>query len=512
METDIRSALFGRLAVETGLVTREQLRECLAFQRHYERKLHAQGTAPGRLPRLGEILVQRGYLTLAQVRAVLEKQRREPAEPPPDPVEEAIRKRARKVTSVIEKTPHYVYKHFVILERLGADANGYTYKARHIQSGCLVMLRILSGETMTFDAEYVHDFEKRIVNACALRHDAIQELFRAGRHEGRDYYAGVFFEGRSLRAVLEEEERLTPLDATRMAIRVAEALEYAHAAGVVHGEISPETIWLDDTGQAKVTGFGVARNVVGNLKLLALRAKEQPYYIAPEQALEFGGACDARTDLYGLGATLYHALSGMPPFRGDSLEEVFLEIATGIAVDQSMAQADVPEDLSAVVMRLLDPDPRGRFASAGELLSILRPILHRLETKRRRRSRRGVRVAPYTPRAEKGESDSATEDPEAANPGGESSSTHEGEGDDEPLSPMRRHAADPTAAEGLAMRRYRSWEALVVFALVGLIAAAMTLRPWRAALAAGPEVASTTAGVGLADAATGPTTAVAPAP
>ncbi len=376
---DIRSSLFGRLALETGKVTLEQIQECLNLQVEYEK-------AGKKVPRLGEIMAAKGYLTVEEVRNILRQQRSVPRERGPDPLADGAAKQATVVEAepptgqatpiTGEEKGGEIFGKFKILKRLGADACGYTYKAKYIPNNMVVALRILSHKTMTEDASFVKRFEEQIKRATELRHENIQRIVAAGRVDGRDFYAAEYIEGISLKQVLSARGKLDIPFALDIALQITRALEYGHARGVYHQELRPSNILITSERKVKVVGFGACHDVIGNLRRLGETAGELPFYVAPEQAAPASEsqACDARTDIYGLGVTLYHAITGEPPFKGNSVEEVLLSLTEEEVPDPTLLNPDIPKDLADIVLAMMNPEPDKRYQNATHLLMALEGI------------------------------------------------------------------------------------------------------------------------------------------
>ncbi len=374
---DIRSSLFGRLALATRQVTVEQMQECLDLQVEYEK-------SGQKVPRLGELLAAKGYLTANQVREILRQQRgqtKRKSERAVDPVKQISKEESQILVgsdpgTSERRTSGEVFGQFKILKRLGADSSGYTYKARYLPKDLVVTLRVLSQEKMAHDPGYVKDFELKVKKATELKHPNIQRVVAAGRKHGRDFYAAEYVEGISLRRILEARGKLDPEFAVSIAIQLAQALEYGHAHGVFHQAIRPSNVLVCPDRKVKLVAFGVAHDVMGNLKMLSEAAGDTPFYIAPEQAIDDTAQvkCDARTDIYCFGVTMYHALTGEPPFKGDSLEEVLLNLTEEEVPDPTLLNPDVPMELANLILSMMNPEPDKRYQTATHLLSDLQAI------------------------------------------------------------------------------------------------------------------------------------------
>ena len=367
--SDIRSSLFGRLALETKLITLDQIQECLNLQIEYEK-------SGKKKPRLGELMAAKGYLTIDQVRDLLQKQKVEnPPEVAPEP-EKIAPEQYDDSGESMRRGVGEMFGNFKILKRLAVDSAGYTYKAKYIPKEMTVILRVLSQERMVEDPEYVKRFEQQVNRATELHHENIQRLIITGRKNQRDYYATEYIEGISLRRILETRGKLEPEFVREIASQALQAMEYAHTRGVFHQEIRPSNIMITTDHKIKLVAFGVARDVMGNLKMLAADAGDTPFYVAPEQAVRQGttGAGDARTDIYCLGVTLYHAVTGQPPFKGSSIGEVLLNLTEDEVIDPLMLTPELPRAFADIILAMMNPEPADRYQTAVQTLQDLEKI------------------------------------------------------------------------------------------------------------------------------------------
>jgi hypothetical protein len=162
---------------------------------------------------------------------------------------------------------------------------------------------------------------------------------------------------------------------TRIGARVADALDHAHQAGVVHRDVKPGNIQIDAEGQPHLMDFGLAFDVGREPVTRTTAVHGTPLYMAPEQVKGDRDATGPRTDVYGLGVTLYHALALRPPFEADSASVLFSRIEHGHAPRLRALNRAVPETLEAVVMKAMERDPERRYVSAAALRDELQAVL-----------------------------------------------------------------------------------------------------------------------------------------
>jgi eukaryotic-like serine/threonine-protein kinase len=212
-------------------------------------------------------------------------------------------------------------------------------------------------------------FVREARTSAQLEHPHIVPIYKVGGYKNQVLYIVMrCLDGPSLRHLLETQQRLAVRDATRIARQVADALGHAHQHGVVHRDVKPDNILLDDAGHVLVTDFGIAKAAqeaaVSQLTTEGM-VVGTPHYMSPEQAT--GEHIDARSDIYSLGIVLYQMLTGAPPFDGESAQSILMKQATATPVPIRELRKEVPAALAAVVDRALEKDAADRFQTAEEL-------------------------------------------------------------------------------------------------------------------------------------------------
>jgi len=216
-------------------------------------------------------------------------------------------------------------------------------------------------------------FLREIDIAAGLNHPHILTLIDSGNADGLLYYVMPFVEGESLRGRLARDGRLPITEAVELTRKVATALAYAHARGVVHRDIKPENIMLHE-GEPMVTDFGIARAVSGEGESLTQTGMSlgTPAYMSPEQA-SGEHEIDGRSDIYSLGCVLYEMLAGEPPFTGPSVQAIIVRRFTEPARSVRALRPEVPELVDRALLRALARAPEERFAAAAQLAQALAP-------------------------------------------------------------------------------------------------------------------------------------------
>jgi len=247
---------------------------------------------------------------------------------------------------------------FEIIEKVGGGSMGTVYRARQISLDKIVALKILSPE-LARDRSFVERFVREARAAGHLNHPNIVHGIDAGEDRGFYYIAMEWIEGETLRGVLERAGALAERKALEIAASVARGLEAAAKKDIVHRDIKPDNIMICRDGRVKITDLGLAvRRPPGGMEDEPLRAMGTPFYIAPEAIR--GEALDSRSDLYSLGATLYHMVTGAPPFRGDSAREVLRKQLEEEPRDPRQVRSDLSSATAELILKLLRKDPEKR--------------------------------------------------------------------------------------------------------------------------------------------------------
>jgi serine/threonine-protein kinase len=251
---------------------------------------------------------------------------------------------------------------------LGAGGMAEVYRGFDVKLKRQVAVKILPA-AMANDPGYVQRFKTEAQRVAALNNPHIVPVYHFGE-EGQLLYHVMPILKESLRDRLDREITLTPQDAVRLVVQIASALSVAHVAGLVHRDVKPENILLDDKGEAYLTDFGIARPVTPTRVGRAAQTLSAtglpvgtPEYMAPEQLR--GEPMDQRADIYALGAVLYELLTGHAPHEADTPYEVAALSLMGKIDPPSTLVPGIPEELEDVIMIALAPDPAARYPDAS---------------------------------------------------------------------------------------------------------------------------------------------------
>ncbi|MFZ1155002.1 MAG: Stk1 family PASTA domain-containing Ser/Thr kinase [Solirubrobacteraceae bacterium] len=254
-----------------------------------------------------------------------------------------------------------------VAARLGSGGMADVYLAHDTLLGRQVALKLLH-HRFAEDQEFVERFRREASSAAGLSHPNVVAVFDRGEWNGTYYIAMEYLPGRSLKAVVREHGPLSPPDAIDIVVQILLAVRFAHRRGIIHRDIKPHNVILDEEGRAKVTDFGIARAGASDMTLTgSIMGTAQ--YLSPEQAQ--GHAVSETSDLYAVGVVLYELLTGSVPFEGESAVSIALKQVSVEPTPPSERNPEVGPALDAVVMRSLAKDPLARFASADELIAAL---------------------------------------------------------------------------------------------------------------------------------------------
>lgn len=255
---------------------------------------------------------------------------------------------------------------YELLEEIGRGGMGVVYRARQRSLDRVVAIKMLTFGPGA-SQELIERFRAEAVAAGSLHHPNIVAIHEVGRHEGLDFYVMDYVEGQSLARLVGNQ----PLPARRAAgyLRtIAEAVHYAHERGILHRDLKPSNILIDSQDQPHVVDFGLARRLQGLSELTVTgQVLGSPHYLPPEQASGQRAHISRRTDIYALGATLYHLLTGRPPFQAESLTQTLDLVLHAEPVAPHLLNPGIPRDLETICLKCLEKEPLRRYATAREL-------------------------------------------------------------------------------------------------------------------------------------------------
>ncbi len=401
----LEDALLGRLLIRQGVVKEAQVYECL-------RASAEMAEAGEKSPRLGELLVRKGFLaTDAAERALLPAPKKEglvcPAchnqftavalEPgkrytckhcghvlerheklsPKEDTTESIKIGMPEDAAKVVRDParQFAGGKYLLVEEVGRGGMGVVWKAWQVDLRRYVAIKILVG-TMWTDVE-LKRFYREAQMAASLSHPNIGSIYEVGAHDGKHYIAMEFVEGDSLARLIAPPsnkqgtaravKHLPPRRAIEILREAALAADYAHSKKIIHRDLKPHNIMVQRTdGRVYVMDFGLAKPIRAKDSITMSDAiVGTPQYMSPEQAR--GEAVDRRTDIFSLGAVLYHVLTGHPPFDGRSPAEVMMSVLADDPPPMRMLNSRIHADVETICLKALDKDRDRRYDSARSL-------------------------------------------------------------------------------------------------------------------------------------------------
>jgi len=257
---------------------------------------------------------------------------------------------------------------YKIMERIGAGGMGTVYKAQQLSMDRIVALKILN-ERYSSNSEFVDRFIREARAAGKLNHPHVIHVHDISRANGRHYFSMEYVDGPSVKELLRSEKRLDVSRALDIALQTAKALEFAHENKIVHRDVKPDNIMLTKEGIVKLADLGIAKTFEEGAASVkeARRVMGTPHYMAPEQAL--GKPIDHRVDIYSLGATFYHLVTGTTPFAGSTAHEILkAHIQQSLPAIQEL-NSKVPDPVCFVIERMMAKLPEKRYPDMARVIA-----------------------------------------------------------------------------------------------------------------------------------------------
>lgn len=326
--------IFGRMAVDQGLCTKEELQHTL---KQLKAKAHDNPVL------LKDMLVGMGFITKSQA--------------------QRLHTHIKENKSAVQQIPGYK-----ILGKVGAGAMAFVYKAKQLSLDRTVAIKLLP-HRFSENPEYVSRFYKEGKAAGKLHHNNIVQAIDVGEAGGYHYFVMEFVEGKTIADDLTNGQVFTEQEALDIIIQVAQALEHAHGIGLIHRDVKPKNIMITKDGVVKLADMGLARETTDMEAAQSEQGKAYgtPYYIAPEQ---IRGAIDidGRADIYGLGATFYHMVTGRVPFMADDSAEIMKKHLRERLIPPDHINTSLSAGLSEVIEIMMAKNKDDRYKDAAELL------------------------------------------------------------------------------------------------------------------------------------------------
>ncbi len=256
---------------------------------------------------------------------------------------------------------------YELLEEIARGGMGIVYRARQVSLDRIVAVKMLLAGPLA-GKDFVQRFRTEAAAAASLQHPNIVAIHEVGFAEGQHFFAMDYVAGQTL-AQLVAKGPLPARQAATYLKAIAEAIHFAHERNVLHRDLKPSNVLIHSaTDQPRVTDFGLAKRLEAETELtLSGQMLGSPNYMSPEQATAKRGTVGKRSDVYSLGAILYHLLTGRPPFQGETLMDVLRQLADNGPLAPHLLTPRVSHDLETICLKCLEKEPAKRYQSAQEL-------------------------------------------------------------------------------------------------------------------------------------------------
>lgn len=362
VSTGPRRDLFGDIAVAKCMLTWSQVRDILKKQVTYRDR--------GIVIRIGELAIEMGFLNAANVTEIITEQRarrKENGHKTPSPTKSDLQDWQDS------SDQPYILGKYELHKRLGG-VMGIVFKGLDTQTKRVVAIKVLP-RSLAQDPSFVERFKREVRASSSLCHPNIIGVFDSGVINSVFFLAMEYVEGETLIKRLHREKALSERDTMVMALGVARALEHAHSQGLLHRDVKPENIMISTSGQIKLADLGLALFLQDALRITQEGiAVGTPHYISPEQARALR-TTDHRSDIYSLGATMFHAVTGRLPYEGENGAEVMKRHVFEPAPNPQDVKPSISNDMAGMILKMMAKDPAQRYQTATEVAAVLEYLL-----------------------------------------------------------------------------------------------------------------------------------------
>lgn len=259
---------------------------------------------------------------------------------------------------------------YEVLSKIGAGGMADVYKGKDTMLNRYVAIKVLKKEYRE-NKDFVRKFRSEAQAAAGLLNPNIVNVYDVGEDRGLYYMVMELVEGITLKEYIQKKGRLSTKEALSIAIQMCTGIEAAHSHNIIHRDIKPQNIIISKEGKVKVTDFGIARAVDSNT--VSSNAMGSVHYVSPEQAR--GGYCDAKSDIYSVGITLYEMITGRVPFDGDSTVSVAMKHLQENITPPSQYAPDMSKALEKIILKCTQKSPERRYESTTLLIQDLKRAL-----------------------------------------------------------------------------------------------------------------------------------------
>jgi len=309
-------------------------------------------TDKGKPISLGDLLIQHGYLTHSQVKRLHMAMD-----------EDSMYRPAQQIPG------------FQVLSKLGQGAMAVVFKAKQLSLDRVVAIKVLP-RRLSENPEFVERFYREGRAAARLNHANIVQAFDVGESGGYHYFVMEFIDGKTVYDLIVDNKPLEEKNAIRVILQCAKALQHAHEQGLIHRDVKPKNLMLTKAGDVKLADMGLAREMgdFATATAEAGRAYGTPYYISPEQ-IRGEISIDARADIYGLGATFYHMVTGRVPFDGTTPSAVMHKHLKEPLIPPDHLNKSLSAGVGEIIEVMMAKNQDDRYPSTVELIADLEAVL-----------------------------------------------------------------------------------------------------------------------------------------
>ncbi len=334
---------FGRKLLESRFVTAEELAACQA-------RLQELNSA-GEQVTLADVLIRDGHITPSQIKRLNEVMD-----------DDSMYRPAQQIPG------------FQIMSKLGQGAMATVYKARQLSLDRIVAIKVLP-KRLSENQEFVDRFYREGRAAARLNHPNIVQAIDVGESGGYHYFVMEYIDGKTVYDILQDKKVIEELEAVRVTLQTALALDHAHARGFIHRDVKPKNVIINNDGEVKLADMGLAREVSDykTAQSEAGRAYGTPYYISPEQ-IRGEINIDFRADIYSLGATLYHMVTGRVPFEGSTPSAVMHKHLKEELVPPDHINTRLSSGIAEIIETMLAKQRDERYLSTKDLMADLNSV------------------------------------------------------------------------------------------------------------------------------------------
>ena len=255
---------------------------------------------------------------------------------------------------------------YEILSEIARGGMGVVFRARHVNLNRTVALKMILDARLCSD-QAIARFRTEAAAAAQLEHPGIVPIYEVGETDGQHFFSMMLIETGCLKSLIQDQE-LTPRDAARMVSQVARIVQFAHSRNIVHRDLKPGNVLIDEEGRPRLTDFGLAKDLTDHSHLTSDgQVMGTPSYMSPEQAAGRSEQVGPVSDVYALGAILYHLVTGRPPFQERSILKTLQQVVSEEPESPRKLNPQIGLDLATICLKCLEKPPELRYSSAGEL-------------------------------------------------------------------------------------------------------------------------------------------------